>query len=51
MNEEGLKIGLKIRKGKTKFITKIGTTDSIQINGTEIEKMINYKYLGQTIAM
>ena len=51
VNEESLKIGLKIHKGKTKFMTNIGTTDNIQINGTEIEKVTNYKYLGQTIAM
>ena len=51
VNEESLKIGLKIHKGKTKFMTNIDTTDNIQINGTEIEKVTNYKYLGQTIAM
>ena len=51
VNEEGLKIGLKIHKRKTKFVTNIDTTDNIQINGTEIEQVTNYKYLGQTIAM
>ena len=51
VNEENLKVGLKINKGKTKFMTNIDTTDNIQINGTEIEKATNYKYLGQTIAM
>ena len=51
VNEESLKIGLKIHKGKTKFMTNIDTTDNIQIKGTEIEKVTNYKYLGQTIAM
>ena len=51
VNEESLKIGLKIHKGKTKFMRNIDTTDNIQINGTEIEKVTNYKYLGQTIAM
>ena len=29
----------------------IDTTGNIQINGTEKEKVTNYKYLGQTIAM
>ena len=29
----------------------IGTTDNIQIDGTEIEKMTNYTYLRQTKAM
>ena len=46
-----LKIGLKIHKGKPKCMTKIDTTDNIQIDGTELEKVTNYKYLGQTIAM
>ena len=32
-------------------MTNIDTTDNIQINGTEMEKVANYKYLGQTIAM
>ena len=40
-----------MHKGKTKFMTNIDTTDNIQINETEIEKMTNCKYLGQTIAM
>ena len=51
VNEESLKIGVTIRKGKTKFMTNIDTTDNIQINGTEIEKVTNYKYLGQTTAI
>ena len=51
VNEESLKIGLKIHKEKTKFMANIDTTDNIQINGTEIEKVTSYKYLGQTIAM
>ena len=32
VNEESLKIGLKIHKGKTKFMTNIDTTDNIQRN-------------------
>ena len=32
-------------------MTKSDTTDTIQINGTETEKVTNYKYLGQTTAM
>ena len=51
VNEESLEIGLKIHKGQTKLMTNIDTTDNIQINGTEIEKVTNYKYLGQTIAI
>ena len=50
VNEESLKIGLRMHKGKTKFMTNIDTTDNIQTNGAEIEKVTNYKYLGQTIA-
>ena len=46
VNEESLKIGLKIHKGKTKLMKNIDTTDNIQMKGTEIEK-----YLGQNIAM
>ena len=51
VNEESLKIGLKILTGKTKFMINIDTTVNIQINGTEIENVTNYNYLGQTIAM
>ena len=47
VNEESLKIGLKTHKGKTKFMANIDTTDNMQINGTEIEKVTSYKYLGQ----
>ena len=32
-------------------MTNVDTTDNIQINRTEIEKVTNYKYLGQTITM
>ena len=32
-------------------MTNIDTTDNMQINGTEIEKMTNYKYLRQTTVM
>ena len=39
VNEESLKIGLKIHKGKTKFMTNIDTTYNIKINGAEIEKV------------
>ena len=39
MNEESLKIGPKIHKGNTKFMTNIDTTDNILIDGTEIEKI------------
>ena len=32
-------------------MTNIDTTDNVQINGTEIETVTNYKYLGQTTTM
>ena len=32
-------------------MTNIDTADNVQINGTEIGKVANYKYLGQTTAM
>ena len=32
-------------------MTNFDTTGNIQINGTEIEKVTNNKYLGQTIVM
>ena len=50
MNEESLKIGLTIHKGKTEFMTKIDTIDNIPVDGTETEKVNNNKYLGHTIA-
>ena len=51
VNEYSVKIGLKIHKGKAKFMTNIDTTDNIQTNGTEIEKVTSYRYQGQTIAV
>ena len=32
-------------------MTNIDTIDKLQIDGTEIENVTNYKYLGQLIAM
>ena len=49
--KNSLKIGFKIHTGKTKLMTNIDITDNIQINGVEIEKVTNFKYLGQTAAM
>ena len=53
VNEDSFKIGFKIHvyKGKIKSMKNIDTTDNIQIDGTKIEKVTNFKYLGQTIAM
>ena len=51
VNKESVKSGLKIHKGKTKFMTNIDTTVKIQMDWTETEEVTNYKYLGQTKAM
>ena len=48
-DKEGLKTCLKVHKGKTKFMTNIDTIDNIQIDGTETDMVINYKYHVQTI--
>ena len=50
MNEENLKLGLVIPKGKPKCMTSIDATNSVQIDGTEIEEKTNYQYLAQTMA-
>ena len=51
VNDESLEICLKIHKEKTNSMKNIDTIDNMQINGTEIEKVTNNKYLGQAIAM
>ena len=51
VNEESFKICLTLHEGKTKIMININTTDNMHIDGTEIEKVTNYKYIGQTIAM
>ena len=51
MNGKSLTVGLKMHKRKSKSMTDIDTTANIQTDGTEIEKMIYYRSLGQTTAM
>ena len=51
LNEESKRVGLKIHRGKTKCMTNFATTQKIEIEGIEIEKVEQYKYLGQTIAL
>lgn len=51
LNTESKKIGLKIHKGKTKFMTNFETDDTIAVENEEIEKVDGYKYLGQTVKM
>ena len=51
LNKESRKIGLKIHKGKTKFMTNFQTDESIEVEQDQIEKVDSYKYLGQTVKM
>ena len=51
LNRQSKKIGLKIHKGKTKFMTNFQTDESIEIENEKIEKVDSYKYLGQTVKM
>ena len=44
-------IYIKMHKGKTKYMTNYTTDDIIQIEDQEIEKVEEYKYLGQTLKM
>ena len=39
LNRESKNIGLKIHRGKTKFMTNYETTESIKIQGTKIKKV------------
>ena len=45
------KIGLKIHRGKTKYMTNFNTNKKIIVENTEIEKVEEYRYLGQNIEM
>ena len=47
LNTESNKIGLKIHRGKTKFMTNYESDKEVQIENQKIEKVKNYKYLGQ----
>ena len=47
LNEESKKVGLKMHKGKTKYMTHLSTEDSIQVEDQDIEKVEEYKYLGR----
>ena len=50
---ERLKIGHKMHKKnqKKQFLDNIDTADSISIDVTEVEKVTNCKYLGQSVAI
>ena len=51
INDESKKIGLKIHRGKTKYMTNFNTNKKIIVENTEIEKVAEYRYLGQNIEM
>ena len=48
-NSESLKVGLKIHKGKTKYMTNHADSEDILIllDQQKIEKVTEFKYLGQ----
>ena len=48
LNSESLKVGLKIHKGKTKYMTNHADNKDILIDQQKIEKVTEFKYLGQT---
>ena len=47
LNSESLKVGLKIHKGKTKYMTNHADSEDILIDQQKIEKVTEFKYLGQ----
>ena len=48
LNPESLKVGLKIHKGKTKYMTNHAHSEDILIDQQKIEKVTEFKYLRQT---
>ena len=48
LNSESLKVGLKIHKGKEKYMTNHADSEDILIDQQKIEKMTEFKYLRQT---
>ena len=48
LNSESMKVGLKIHKGKTKYMTNHADSEDILIDQQKIEKVTEFKYLGQT---
>ena len=48
LNSESLKVGFKILKGKTKYMTNYADSKDILIDQPKIEKVTELKYLGQT---
>ena len=48
LNSESMKVGLKIHKGKTTYMTNYADNEDILIGQQKIEKVTEFKYLGQT---
>ncbi|KAK3803056.1 hypothetical protein RRG08_027978 [Elysia crispata] len=48
LNTLSLETGLRMHKGKTKYMTNFESNENIHIENEEIEKVNSYKYLGQT---
>ena len=48
LNSESLKVGLKVHKGKTKYMTNHADSEDILIDQQKLEKLTEFKYLGQT---
>ncbi|GFR93951.1 endonuclease-reverse transcriptase [Elysia marginata] len=48
LNKISLDSGLKMHKGKTKYMINFESHENIQIDKEKIEEVPNYKYLGQT---
>ena len=51
VNTASKKIGLKIHKGKTKYMTNFETNETLKIEDESIDKVDSYKYLGETVKM
>ena len=51
LNQTSTTVGLKMHKGKTKYMTNFSENNTINIETEQIEKVESYKYLGQTTFM
>jgi hypothetical protein len=51
LNRGSKMVGLKMHKGKTKYMTNYVTDETLKVEDHEIEKVEVYKYLGQTLKM
>ena len=51
LNKGSKKVGLRMHKGKTKYMANFSTDEKITIEDQEIERVEEYKYLGQTLRL